>query len=59
MTKGRCEDADKDCPHCRGACVEVASVTLTRVDMDDYCGTPFCERCSEDAWESGLFTVNS
>jgi len=37
-------------------CTRKATCTLWRVDMEVQTGTRFCEECSTDAMESGLFT---
>jgi hypothetical protein len=50
-----CQCADRACP-CRGRCCRRATTTLFRVDMEDRTGTPFCDGCAADAWESGLFS---
>jgi hypothetical protein len=53
----RCECWDHSCPvHLeRLGCVNTATETLFRVDMQDESGTGFCEACGDDAFESGLF----
>jgi len=54
----RCECADSGCrahkDHSR--CHELATTILYRVDMDDTTGTAMCDACTEDAFDSGLFT---
>lgn len=45
MKRRKCED-----------CNELADVILYRVDMEDVCGSWFCERCAEPLFESGLYT---
>jgi len=52
-----CDDSDPLCPHCAGRCTRSASVVLQRIDMEDAEGTLFCEVCSSDAMESGVFRV--
>jgi len=51
----KCQCSDMGCGVCRGMCKYAADYPLFRVDMDDETGTLFCERCGEDAFESGLF----
>ena len=53
--KAKCECADQACC-CDGTCESAPVVTLYRIDMEDHTGTLFCERCGDDALESGLFT---
>jgi len=55
----RCQDADRNCPVCHGKCVNQATDTLARVDMQDESGTRFCEDCTEDAMNSGVFTYKA
>ena len=51
-----CECEDRQCPaHLGENCKEIGKILLFRIDMDDASGTLFCERCAEDALESGLF----
>ncbi len=56
----RCECADSGCAahkdHTR--CNELATTILYRVDMEDNTGTAMCDACTEDAFDSGLFTTN-
>lgn len=52
----QCECTDPGCGHCEGRCEKRGTTTLYRVDMDDYSGTLMCRGCTDDAWESGLFT---
>lgn len=56
-----CECADHACPHHPGRdCSNVGVCsTLYRRDMADDTGTVFCASCSEDAWDSGLYTDHS
>jgi hypothetical protein len=49
-----CQCADRGCP-CRGRCCRRATTTLFRTDTDDRTGTPLCDGCAADAWESGLY----
>lgn len=52
----RCECFDSGCSeNHNGQCVNKATETLWRVDMDDINGTRFCSQCAEDAFMSGLF----
>lgn len=52
-----CLCADPGCPaHIHRACSDRAAETLYRADMTDLTGTPMCEPCAADAYESGLFT---
>ncbi len=53
-----CECADPGCPvhNDTGDCQAMGHITLFRVDMEDITGTVFCEPCSDDAIESGLFS---
>ena len=53
----RCECSDPGCPCCGGSCRKAMVTTVYRVDMDDDTGTGMCERCCEDALESGVFTT--
>lgn len=50
-----CECDDPGCPACKGKCREVAVVCMRRVDMADETGVLFCEGCSEDAADAGVF----
>lgn len=52
----RCECQDPNCPVCHGKCRRKQYSTLYRVDMEDLSGTGFCRECSEDAFNSGLFS---
>ena len=55
-TKHLCECTDGGCPCCHGECEAVGVATLYRCDMADETGTLFCEGCSADALEAGVFT---
>lgn len=54
---GKCECGDHGCPvhksHSR--CPNRASTILYRSDMDDQTGTAMCDKCADDAMESGVF----
>lgn len=54
----RCQCGDPGCPmhDDQGGCNRVATDRLYRTDMDDETGTPMCEGCADDAFESGLFS---
>jgi len=58
IAENDCECGDKGCPVHQGeeTCNLNAAVQLFRVDMDDQTGTLMCEKCAEDAFDSGLFT---
>jgi hypothetical protein len=53
-----CQCSDPGCPihHTHSDCTHPATTTLYRIDMQDETGTPMCEGCAEDAFESGVFT---
>lgn len=53
----KCECADPGCrAHLgRSKCNREAAQTLFRVDMEDKTGTRFCDHCTLDAMESGVF----
>lgn len=52
-----CECSDVGCSvHIGQSCVLRNEQTLYRIDMDDWTGTRFCEKCASDAMDSGLFT---
>ena len=55
-----CECCDDRCRVHKGSsiCHRRAEYLLYRVDMYDETGTAFCTDCSEDAFESGLFTTD-
>lgn len=53
----KCECADPGCNACNGLCTNLAKTTLFRIDMDDYTGIDLCDECTEDAMESGLFSL--
>ena len=50
----KCECSDPGCPCC-GDCQDDADCVLYRIDMEDETGTPMCDRCADDAYESGLY----
>jgi hypothetical protein len=52
----RCECADPACPCCHGSCDRKATYILYRTDTEDTTGTPMCQGCADDAFDSGLFT---
>jgi hypothetical protein len=54
----QCACVDIGCPvhKNRAGCYNDADTILYRVDMEDATGTAFCERCADDAMDSGLFT---
>lgn len=54
----RCECADPGCPAHVGAqvCFKPQTTTLYRIDMSDETGTTFCAACTDDAWETGLYS---
>jgi hypothetical protein len=54
-----CECSDPGCPEHKGdsECIHPGLSVLYRIDMLDYTGTLFCEKCGQDAIGSGLFTV--
>jgi hypothetical protein len=58
MTNLRCQSSDRGCPAHPGIsfCIQPASTTLFRIDMEDQTGTAFCDACAEDAMNSGLFS---
>jgi len=51
----KCQDADPNCPVCKGDCENDADIILFRIDMQDETGTAFCVACAKDAMEFGLF----
>ncbi len=53
-----CECSDPGCP-CMGKCTLYGNTTLYRVDMIDKTGTPMCDRCADDALDSGVFTIDN
>ena len=55
FTDTECECSDYGC-ECLGQCHAKATQTLYRIDMDDSEGTRFCDVCSTDAFDSGVFT---
>jgi hypothetical protein len=54
-----CQCSDPGCPvHPNHSdCSRRATTTVYRVDMEDETGTPMCDRCAEDAMDSGVFTT--
>jgi hypothetical protein len=56
---GTCDCVDPGCPihEGRNECVNPASTTVYRVDMEDSGGTDMCEHCAEDALSSGVFST--
>jgi len=58
MATPNCECSDPGCPACKGRCTKKAKMCLIRIDMEDETGTLFCNDCSNDALDSGLFNVN-
>jgi hypothetical protein len=54
-----CECGDPGCPVHRGEefCGNQAVTVVYRIDMEDETGTAMCDKCSEDALESGVFTT--
>jgi hypothetical protein len=52
-----CECSDPGCPECGGECSHHSTETLYRIDMEDESGTQFCDQCSADAMDSGVFTT--
>lgn len=52
-----CDCCDPGCPVHPGesSCNRLARVVLRRVDFDDQPECNFCQRCAEDAMESGVF----
>lgn len=59
MAEKRCECHDKGCPAHQGAdeCNSTSRITLYRIDMEDHTGTPMCDYCADDAFESGVFAA--
>lgn len=55
----KCECRDLECQSpAHGDCSPCgvdAYTVLFRIDMEDESGTPMCEGCADDAFESGLF----
>lgn len=54
-----CECTDPGCPECGGDCDHESTDTLYRIDMEDSTGTRFCDQCSADAMDSGMFAYAS
>ena len=55
-----CECADPGCPIHPGCPCDCGATTIVyRIDMDDTAGTAMCERCAEDALDSGVFSEGS
>jgi protein-arginine kinase activator protein McsA len=59
MPKFACECTDPGCPHCKGNCKKRATQCLRRVDMEDKTGTLMCNKCADDALDSGLFNSDT
>lgn len=61
MRTPRCQCSDRGCPVHPGIsfCIQPATTTLFRIDMDDTAGTAFCEACATDALDSGLFSTEA
>jgi len=57
MSTTNCECADPGCPVCAGKCKHHAKSVAFRIDMEDRTGTPMCERCANDAMDSGVFDI--
>lgn len=56
----KCECHDILCPAHEGLdCNRPAAVILRRIDQHDQDGTAFCEPCSLDAVESGLYDTGT
>ncbi len=58
IAENDCECGDPGCPVHKGeqVCNLNATTQLFRIDMEDQTGTLMCDRCADDASESGLFT---
>jgi len=54
---GACDCSDPGCPVHKGKerCKHLARYIVYRSDMEDETGTPMCQRCMEDAMDSGVF----
>ena len=54
---GSCQCSDPGCPVHKGSenCENIATHVMYRIDMADETGTPMCDDCANDAFESGLF----
>ena len=57
MKGKKCECSDPGCPKHTGQsyCTLKATRRLFRIDMEDRTGTAMCEKCFEDALDSGMF----
>lgn len=55
----KCECSDKGCQvhEGRAKCYNEAKLIVSRIDMNDWSGTPMCEECAKDALESGVFEI--
>lgn len=53
----KCECTDPGCPVHKGKsdCRNYARTIVYRVDMNDETGTAMCNRCADDAMDSGVF----
>ena len=56
-----CQCSDPGCPahKAQSWCANIVSLTAYRIDMEDRTGTPMCEKCSDDAMDSGVFTTEA
>lgn len=52
-----CECTDPGCSHCLGYCQDIGETRVFRIDMEDYSGTLMCAKCTDDAMESGVFSL--
>lgn len=53
-----CQDSDPGCPHHKGAnCVNKATMTVYRIDMEDWTGIAVCHWCAEDMLNAGTFST--
>ena len=67
MDDKQCQCVDAGCVVTHGPwsrdrqfpCLGPVTCTLYRVDIDDAEGTRFCERCADDAMDSGLFSCDA
>ena len=59
IAEQNCECSDPGCPAHQGVaqCLVPASCVLYRIDMEDATGTAFCDACSDDALDSGVFRM--
>ncbi|KKN33864.1 hypothetical protein LCGC14_0799440 [marine sediment metagenome] len=59
MAEQRCECGDTRCPAHPGIhCTQTAVEVVYRIDFKDSTGTHMCFACTEDAMESGLYTIS-